>query len=96
MKNKIITLIIGILIGAVVTAGVFLLINNNKANSFGKDMKGRPSEMRDGNSGEKGNMVPSENSNGKGGKNRTKEKSENTTQNNISEPQETTNVNTTV
>ena len=33
MKDKIFTLIIGILIGAIVTAGVFLIINRNSSNS---------------------------------------------------------------
>ena len=40
MKEKIITLIIGMLIGAVITAGIFLLINKNNTKSFDRDMRG--------------------------------------------------------
>lgn len=84
MNKKIITLIIGMLIGAVITAGIFLLINKNKVNSFDRDIKSMPSEMREGN--------PGENSNGKGEKNKTRE---NTTEKSNTESQETTNSNTT-
>lgn len=57
MKSKILTLIIGILIGAVITTGVFLIINNNnKSNNNGR--QGRPdmSQM--------GNFTPGENMQG--------------------------------
>lgn len=48
MKKQILTLIIGILIGAIITTGVFLIISNQNGENMGGQM-GEPPSM-DGNS----------------------------------------------
>ena len=53
MKDKIVTLVIGILIGAIITAGGFLIFGNNNSNN---GMQGGPdsSQMGEKPSGEMG------------------------------------------
>lgn len=58
MKDKILMLVLGILIGAVITAGCFLLFSNNSS-------KGRPDgSMQGGNKPDMGNFVPGDMQNG--------------------------------
>ncbi len=95
MKEKILTLIIGMLIGAVITAGVFILINKNNTKPSDRDMKGMQRDMGDFNPDEMGNFIPGENSNGKGGKNRKKEATENAVESNNTSSKETTSSDTT-
>lgn len=46
MKEKILMLIIGILIGAIITTGVFLILNQNNSSSQGRGQMGnRPEGM---------------------------------------------------
>ena len=73
MKNKILTFIIGVLVGAIITTGVFLIINNSKSNNGMQggprgDMQqmGTPPEKPDGDNGNGQGTPPSmpgENSN---------------------------------
>ena len=46
MKKQILTLIIGILIGAIITTGVFLMIKSNEKNNM-PDMSNRTFERRE-------------------------------------------------
>lgn len=96
MKEKILNLIIGMLIGAVITAGIFLIINKNNTRTFDRNMKGMQRDRGDFNPNEMENVIPGENSNRKGGKNKTKETTQNTIDSNATSSQEQTATNTTV
>ena len=61
MKDKVLTFIIGLLVGAIITTGVFLIIDKNSSSKG--NMKGRPDRS------EMGNFTPGEMpSGGRGGK----------------------------
>lgn len=57
MKEKILTLIIGILIGAIITAGGFLLFGKNTSGKIDGRDGGRPSQMQQ---GQMENFIPGE------------------------------------
>ncbi len=59
MKDKIITLIIGVLIGAIITAGGFLLFGQNNKTVEGKDLT-RRGQMQE----QMGNYIPGEKTKG--------------------------------
>lgn len=59
MKDKIFTFIIGLLVGAIITAGVFLVINKNKSNDSNQENqtsteRQMPEGMQGGQRGNKG------------------------------------------
>lgn len=47
MKEKILTLIIGVLVGAIITTGVFLIINTNQSKDQNGMMRGEPGRMQE-------------------------------------------------
>ena len=51
MVNKILTFIIGVLVGAIITTGVFCIIQKNSSNSLPQNMQNMPSMP-----GQNGNM----------------------------------------
>ena len=70
MKKEISMLIIGVLIGAIITTGVFLILKGNDKNKTGKPNGERPTASMDGNAiEERGKMKGKQN-----GENKTEQK----------------------